>query len=75
MAVNGNHTPTKSSPLARNTTQDEDKVEVKTTMNKSTEASWTYFFISLLFRFVMRVFYSNITVEGTEFIPKDGIPW
>lgn len=48
-----------------------------TTMNNSTStpATWSYFFILCLFRFVMRVFYSNVVVEGAEFIPEDGVPW
>ncbi|SCV74706.1 BQ2448_7735 [Microbotryum intermedium] len=36
--------------------------------------SWSYFFIRLLFVFVLRVFYSNVVVEGVENIPQDGVP-
>lgn len=56
------------------------KTTTKTTTTKnnlinSTPATWSYFFILCLFRFVMRVFYSNVVVEGAEFIPEDGVPW
>ncbi|SCZ97878.1 BZ3500_MvSof-1268-A1-R1_Chr3-3g06429 [Microbotryum saponariae] len=37
-------------------------------------SSWSYFFIRLLFVFVLRVFYSNVVVEGVENIPQDGVP-
>lgn len=54
------------------------KTTTTTTKNNlinSTPATWSYFFILCLFRFVMRVFYSNVVVEGAEFIPEDGVPW
>lgn len=38
------------------------------------EASWAYFAILTLFRFVLRVFYSNVVVEGSDNITLDGVP-
>ncbi|KAM0751732.1 hypothetical protein T439DRAFT_300728 [Meredithblackwellia eburnea MCA 4105] len=37
-------------------------------------ASWSYFAILTLFRFVLRVFYANVVVEGSENLPPDGVP-
>ncbi|CCA72258.1 probable glycerol-3-phosphate O-acyltransferase (formerly described as CTR1 suppressor protein) [Serendipita indica DSM 11827] len=33
---------------------------------------WTYFFIRLLFKFVLKVFYGSIILENEHFIPKRG---
>ncbi|KAF8609268.1 hypothetical protein BDV93DRAFT_550804 [Ceratobasidium sp. AG-I] len=33
---------------------------------------WTYFFVRLLFKFVLKVFYGTIVVENEHFIPRDG---
>ncbi|KAH7344871.1 hypothetical protein B0J17DRAFT_712505 [Rhizoctonia solani] len=33
---------------------------------------WTYFFVRLLFKFVLKVFYGTIVVENEHFIPSDG---
>ncbi|KEP51952.1 acyltransferase domain protein [Rhizoctonia solani 123E] len=41
------------------------KSEIKTT-------PWTYFFVRLLFKFVLKVFYGTIVVENEHFIPRDG---
>ncbi|CAE6408389.1 unnamed protein product [Rhizoctonia solani] len=41
------------------------KPEIKTT-------PWTYFFVRLLFKFVLKVFYGTIVVENEHFIPGDG---
>ncbi|VDB91995.1 unnamed protein product [Peniophora sp. CBMAI 1063] len=37
-----------------------------------TPATWSYFLIRLLFRFVLKVFYGTIVVEGAEHIPPKG---
>ncbi|KAJ6587163.1 hypothetical protein DFH09DRAFT_1142794 [Mycena vulgaris] len=39
-----------------------------------TPTSWSYAFIRLLFRFVLKIFYGSIVVEGTHNIPKTGRP-
>ena len=36
------------------------------------ETPWTYFFVRLLFKFVLKVFYGTIVVENEHFIPRDG---
>ncbi|CUA76833.1 hypothetical protein RSOLAG22IIIB_02309 [Rhizoctonia solani] len=33
---------------------------------------WTYFFVRLLFKFVLKVFYGTIVVENEHFIPRNG---
>ncbi|KAI0341905.1 hypothetical protein BDW22DRAFT_1331173 [Trametopsis cervina] len=35
---------------------------------------WSYFLIRLLFKFVLKIFYGTIVVEGTENIPLRGTP-
>ncbi|KAI0696712.1 hypothetical protein BC835DRAFT_1271571 [Cytidiella melzeri] len=35
---------------------------------------WSYFLIRLLFKFVLKIFYGTIVVEGTENIPPRGVP-
>ncbi|KIM28150.1 hypothetical protein M408DRAFT_16358 [Serendipita vermifera MAFF 305830] len=35
---------------------------------------WTYFFIRLLFRFVLNVFYGSIVIENEHYIPPNGTP-
>ncbi|KAJ6625901.1 hypothetical protein B0H10DRAFT_1782405 [Mycena sp. CBHHK59/15] len=35
---------------------------------------WSYVLIRLLFRFVLKIFYGSIVVEGTEHIPRTGTP-
>lgn len=40
----------------------------------TSHASFAYLAILNLFRFVLRVFYSNIVVEGVENIQPDGVP-
>ncbi|GAA5927385.1 hypothetical protein JCM3775_002532 [Rhodotorula graminis] len=37
-------------------------------------APLAYVLIRWLFRFVLRVFYSSVVVEGAEHIPRDGVP-
>ncbi|GAA6048770.1 hypothetical protein JCM3770_003957 [Rhodotorula araucariae] len=37
-------------------------------------APLAYILIRWLFRFVLRVFYSSVVVEGAEHIPRDGVP-
>ncbi|KAJ7091143.1 hypothetical protein C8R44DRAFT_844288 [Mycena epipterygia] len=39
-----------------------------------TPTPWSYILIRLLFRFVLKIFYGSIVVEGTENIPKTGRP-
>ncbi|CEL57843.1 putative acyltransferase C1718,04 OS=Schizosaccharomyces pombe (strain 972 / ATCC 24843) GN=SPBC1718.04 PE=1 SV=1 [Rhizoctonia solani AG-1 IB] len=41
------------------------KAEIKPT-------PWTYFFVRLLFKFVLKVFYGTIVVENEHFIPQNG---
>ncbi|KAI5481332.1 hypothetical protein MNV49_004954 [Pseudohyphozyma bogoriensis] len=38
------------------------------------KASWSYLGILWLFRLVLKVFYSNVVVEGSENITRDGVP-
>ncbi|KAF7306091.1 PlsC domain-containing protein [Mycena chlorophos] len=38
------------------------------------ETPWAYVFIRLLFRFVLKIFYGTIVVEGASNIPKTGQP-
>lgn len=44
-------------------------------MPKGSETPWSYFLIRLLFKFVLKIFYGTIVVEGTENIPERGKPW
>ncbi|KAF8628874.1 hypothetical protein AX15_003661 [Amanita polypyramis BW_CC] len=37
-------------------------------------APWTYIFIRLLFKFVLKIFYGNIVVENPHLIPETGKP-
>ncbi|KAF7321740.1 PlsC domain-containing protein [Mycena kentingensis (nom. inval.)] len=39
-----------------------------------TPTPWAYIFIRWLFRFVLKIFYGSIVIEGTENVPKTGIP-
>ncbi|KAF9263377.1 hypothetical protein L218DRAFT_902476 [Marasmius fiardii PR-910] len=39
-----------------------------------TPTPWSYWFIRLLFRFVLKIFYGTIVVENTHLIPEDGFP-
>ncbi|KAJ7163580.1 hypothetical protein C8R43DRAFT_1062622 [Mycena crocata] len=39
-----------------------------------TPTPWSYAFIRLLFRFVLKIFYGSIVVEGTHNIPQTGRP-
>ncbi|KAF7376296.1 PlsC domain-containing protein [Mycena sanguinolenta] len=41
---------------------------------KGTPTPWSYALIRLLFRFVLKIFYGSIVVEGTHNIPKTGRP-
>jgi len=31
--------------------------------------------VSLLFRFVLKIFYGSIVVENAHMVPENGIPW
>ncbi|ESK96626.1 acyltransferase domain protein [Moniliophthora roreri MCA 2997] len=39
-----------------------------------TPTPWSYLFIRLLFKFVLKIFYGTIVVENTHLIPENGIP-
>ncbi|TFK68675.1 hypothetical protein BDN72DRAFT_870881 [Pluteus cervinus] len=39
-----------------------------------TPTPWSYFFIRLLFKFVLKIFYGTIVIENAELIPKNGRP-
>ncbi|GJE94486.1 PlsC domain-containing protein [Phanerochaete sordida] len=41
---------------------------------KGSPTPWSYFLIRLLFKFVLKIFYGTIVVEGTEHIPLRGRP-
>ncbi|KAJ6594158.1 hypothetical protein B0H19DRAFT_1094154 [Mycena capillaripes] len=41
---------------------------------QGTPTPWSYALIRLLFRFVLKIFYGSIVVEGTHNIPKNGRP-
>ncbi|KAH9847959.1 hypothetical protein C2E23DRAFT_740771 [Lenzites betulinus] len=41
---------------------------------KGTSASWSYLFIRLLFKFVLKIFYGTIVVENVDLIPPRGTP-
>ncbi|KAJ7924990.1 hypothetical protein B0H13DRAFT_2229900 [Mycena leptocephala] len=41
---------------------------------EGTSTPWSYALIRLLFRFVLKIFYGSIVVEGTHNIPKSGRP-
>ncbi|KAI6134515.1 hypothetical protein EDD17DRAFT_1774687 [Pisolithus thermaeus] len=43
-------------------------------MPKGTPVPWSYIFIRLLFKFVLKIFYGTIVVENAELIPKSGEP-
>ncbi|CAL1707162.1 unnamed protein product [Somion occarium] len=43
-------------------------------MPKGSATPWSYFLIRLLFKFVLKIFYGTIVVEGTENIPEKGKP-
>lgn len=43
-------------------------------MPQGTPTPWSYFLIRLLFKFVLKVFYGTIVVEGVENIPVTGEP-
>ncbi|KAJ7188056.1 hypothetical protein C8R46DRAFT_979007 [Mycena filopes] len=42
--------------------------------NGWTPTPWSYVFIRLLFRFVLKIFYGTIVIENTHNIPKSGRP-
>ncbi|KAK7005672.1 PlsC domain-containing protein [Favolaschia claudopus] len=42
--------------------------------SKGSPTPWSYILIRLLFRFVLKIFYGSIVVEGTHNIPKTGRP-
>ncbi|EIN12064.1 hypothetical protein PUNSTDRAFT_142218 [Punctularia strigosozonata HHB-11173 SS5] len=42
------------------------------TTARPTPTPWSYFLIRLLFKFVLKVFYGTIVIEGQELIPEDG---
>ncbi|KAK7692597.1 hypothetical protein QCA50_004229 [Cerrena zonata] len=43
-------------------------------MQGGSDTPWSYFLIRLLFKFVLKIFYGTIVVEGTENIPERGKP-
>ncbi|KAI0088038.1 hypothetical protein BDY19DRAFT_205795 [Irpex rosettiformis] len=43
-------------------------------MPKGSSTPWSYFLIRVLFKFVLKIFYGTIVVEGTENIPPRGVP-
>ncbi|KAI0062894.1 acyltransferase-domain-containing protein [Artomyces pyxidatus] len=43
-------------------------------MPQGTPTPWSYFLIRLLFKFVLKIFYGTIVVEGIENIPQTGLP-
>lgn len=43
-------------------------------MPQGTPVPWSYIFIRLLFKFVLKIFYGTIVVENAELIPKSGEP-
>ncbi|KAL4078410.1 hypothetical protein V8B97DRAFT_1937206 [Scleroderma yunnanense] len=43
-------------------------------MPEGTPTSWSYVFVRLLFKFVLKIFYGSIVVENAELIPKTGQP-
>ncbi|KAI0320922.1 hypothetical protein OF83DRAFT_466959 [Amylostereum chailletii] len=43
-------------------------------MPKGSRTPWSYFLIRLLFKFVLKIFYGTIVVEGIDHIPQDGRP-
>jgi glycerol-3-phosphate O-acyltransferase/dihydroxyacetone phosphate acyltransferase len=42
---------------------------------QGTPTPWSFWLVRLLFKFVLKIFYGTIVVEGAEFIPKNGQPW
>lgn len=44
-------------------------------MQGGSDTPWSYLLIRLLFKFVLKIFYGTIVVEGTENIPERGKPW
>ncbi|KZT10657.1 uncharacterized protein LAESUDRAFT_734480 [Laetiporus sulphureus 93-53] len=43
-------------------------------MRKGSSAPWSFFFIRLLFKFVLKIFYGTIVVENAHLIPPRGVP-
>ncbi|KAI0812713.1 hypothetical protein BC629DRAFT_1579992 [Irpex lacteus] len=43
-------------------------------MPPGSSTPWSYLLIRLLFKFVLKIFYGTIVVEGTENIPPRGVP-
>ncbi|OJT08103.1 hypothetical protein TRAPUB_1038 [Trametes pubescens] len=42
---------------------------------KGSPTPWSYLFIRLLFKFVLKIFYGTIVVENADLIPPRGTPW
>ncbi|KIM69808.1 hypothetical protein SCLCIDRAFT_13166 [Scleroderma citrinum Foug A] len=43
-------------------------------MPQGTPTPWSYVFVRLLFKFVLKIFYGSIVVENVELVPKTGQP-
>ncbi|GAA5937940.1 uncharacterized protein JCM15063_005419 [Sporobolomyces koalae] len=60
---------------ARSSNAEQLRMPSSTTSSlKGSEPTLAYILIRWLFRFVLRVFYSSVVVEGVENIPPDGVP-